>query len=483
VNIATSNEAISAKGANGGSGATGGSGARLDNIQAAAASPLYSRKAHESQYWNESMETMARPELDAMHLRRLQKLIHHAYHTVPMYREIYDKAGVKPEDIRTLEDYATKLPSIDKSDVSFYQRQGDATVRRSEEHVTFMYQTSGTSGNILLEPGYYPDLVNNWTYQWWAHGIRPSDTFYFAFPFGTFMAFWSAYQDALLLGGKTITGGGVDTKTRILQIQQFRPTVLVATPTYALRLAEVAREMGVDPRSTSVRIVTTAGEPGAIVPAIRRAIEDAWDAKALDLYGISELWGSTSWECPKHPDRMHLSESSAYGIVVDENEQVVPDGGKGEFVLTSYEATVQPLIKYRTHDLVEWHKDRCDCGRTWLSLRGGVLARTDQMVTLKGANVYPTSVQVLLGQVQGLSELIQIHINGGDGVPTTVDIKVEPNAGIEQASLPALKGQAEKLLHDMIGVTIPVEIVPYQSLPRYELKSKVVFDHRPKRTS
>jgi len=445
--------------------------------------PLYSRAAQESPYWNEYLETMPRRELDAMHLRRLKGLIHHAYHNVPMYRDIYDKAGVKPEDIRTLDDYVKKLPSIDKSDVSLYQKQGKATVAGSEEHVTFMYQTSGTSGNILLEPGHYPDLVNKWTYQWWAHGIRPNDTYYFAFPFGTFMAFWSAYIDALLMGGQTITGGGVDTKTRILQIQQFRPTVLVATPTYALRLAEVAREMGVDPRATSVRIVTTAGEPGAIVPAIRRAIEDAWDAKALDLYGVSELWGSTSWECPKHEDRMHFSEASGYGIVVDEKGGLMPDGGKGEFLVTSYESTVQPLIKYRTHDLVEWHKEPCDCGRTWLSLRGGVLARTDQMVTVKGTNVYPTSVQVLLGEVRGLSERVEIHINGGEAVPTTVAVKVEPNAGVEEANFPALKVQAEKLLHDMIGVTIPVEVVPPLSLPRYELKAKVVFDHRPKRTA
>jgi len=458
-------------------------GTMSDNTIAAVVKPLYSRTAQKTPFWNEPLETMPRRELDAMHLRRLKGLIHYAYHNIPMYREIYDKAGVKPEDIQTLDDYAKKLPSIEKSDVLFYQKQGKSTVPGSEEHTTVLFQTSGTSGNVLLEPGYYPDTVNGFTCQAWAHGIRPSDRFYFAFGFGTFMAFWSYYQDVLLMGGQIITGGGVDTKTRILQIQQFRPTILVATPTYALRLAEVAKEMGVDPRASSVRIVSTAGEPGSIVPAIRRAIEGAWDAKAIDLYGISELWGSPSWECPNHQDRMHLSESSAYGIVMDEMGGLVPDGGKGEFVLTSYESTVQPLIKYRTHDIVEWHKAPCDCGRTWLSLRGGVLARTDQMVTLKGTNVYPTSVQVLLGEVQGLSERVEIHINGGDGVPVTVEVKVEPREGVSQAEFPALRAQAEKHLHDMIGVTIPVEVVQFQSLPRYELKAKVVFDHRPKRSS
>jgi phenylacetate-CoA ligase len=132
---------------------------------------------------------------------------------------------------------------------------------------------------------------------------------------------------------------------------------------------------------------------------------------------------------------------------------------------------------------VEWHKQPCTCGRTWLSLRGGVIARTDQMVVVKGANVYPTSVQVLLGEVRGLTERVEIHINGGDAVPTTVTVRVEANPEVDPADFSGLKAQAEGLLHDIIGVTIPVEVLPPLSLPRYELKAKVVFDHRPKRTA
>lgn len=441
--------------------------------------PLYSLKAHNSPYWDEALETMPRAELDALHLRRLRGLIQYAYQNIPMYREIYDRAGVRPEDIRTLEDYARKLPMIDKQDVANYQGEGKTTVSGSEEYVSLLYQTSGTTGKPILEPGNFPDVINNWTYQWWAHGIRPGDIFYFAFPFGTFMAFWSAYFDALLMGAQVISGGGVDSKTRIHQIQHFRPTVLVATPTYALRLAEVAKEIGVDCRSTSIRILSTAGEPGSIVPAIRRALEAAWNAKAIDLYGISELWGSPSWECPAHPDRMHLSESTAYAIVVDEKGNVVPNGEKGEFVLTNYEATVQPLIKYRTHDVVEWHQESCDCGRTWLWIKGGVLARTDQMVTVKGTNVYPTSVQALLGEITALSERMEIHIEGDDGL-ARVSVKVEPSPEIEATGYPGLKREAEALLREKIGVTIPVEVVPPVSLPRYEMKAKLVFDHRRK---
>ncbi len=444
--------------------------------------PFYSQRAMESPYWNEALETMPRGELDALHLKRLRSLIKYAYQNIPMYREIYGAAGIRPDDIRTLDDYVEKLPTIDKQDVLKYQLQGKATVPGSEEYVSFLYQTSGTTGKPLMEPGHFPDLINMWVYQWWAHGIRPRDVFYFAFPFGTFMAFWSAYFDALLLGAQVISGGGVDSKTRIYQIQQFRPTVLISTPTYALRLAEVAKELGVDTRATSIRIVSTAGETGSMAPALRRAMEEAWNAKAIDLYGLSELWGSTSWECPLHPDRMHLGESTAYGIVVDESGKLVPSGEKGELVLTNYEATIQPLIKYRTHDVVEWHKEPCDCGRSWLSLRGGVLARTDQMVTIKGTNVYPSSIQALLGEIKGLSERIEIHIDrdGENGGFDRVYVKVEPSPGVDREKCSILKAEAEGLLWRRIGVSIPVEVVSPMSLPRYELKAKLVFDHRSK---
>ncbi len=176
---------------------------------------------------------------------------------------------------------------------------------------------------------------------------------------------------------------------------------------------------------------------------------------------------------------MNLSETTAYAIVVDENGNLVQDGGKGEFVLTNYESTVQPLIKYRTHDVVEWHRTPCDCGRTWLWLRGGVLARTDQMVTVKGTNVYPTSIQVLLGEIKEFSERMGIHIDG-DEIAAGVSGKVETAPELEEQNYPTFKAAAENLLREKIGVTIPVELARPLSLPRYELKAKLVFDHRQK---
>lgn len=442
---------------------------------------LYTQRAMDTKYWNEYMETMSREQLDKLHLKRIQGMIKYAYAKVPMYRKLYDEAGLKPEDVKTLEDYIYKVPAIDKADVVRAQGlnppYGDAIVQNSEEYVSLFYSTSGSTGKPMLEPGNYKDIQNLWTFQWWAHGMRPKDKFYFAFPFGTFMAFWSAYYDALLMGAEVISAGGMDTKGRVLQIMDLKPTVLVATPTYALRIAEVAREMGIDMRESSVKWVSTAGESGSIIPSIREAMERAWNAEALDLYGISELWGSTNWQCPVHKDRMHMTETSAYGIVLDGDGQLVPDGGTGEYVLTSYGGSIQPLIKYRTHDSVSWNHEYCSCGRTWMWLQGGVLGRTDQMVTIKGTNVYPTGVQAILGEIEGLSEHVEIHIyKAEDGDAVTV--KVEPKDEVLADQYAALQQKAIGELHRKIGVRLGVEIMQPKSLPRYEQKAKRVFDNR-----
>ena len=445
---------------------------------------LYTDQVKDSPYWNEYLETMPREKLDQLHLRRLQRLIKHAYEKIPMYQELYDKANVKPEDIKTLDDFRVKIPSIDKPDVVKSQTDnppfGGSIVKGSEEYLTFYFQTSGTTGTPLKEIGYYRDMLSTgWVFKWWAHGIRPVDSFYFAFPFGTFMAFWCAYYDAVALGAQVVTSGGLTTEQRVRQIQELKPTVLVATPTYAMRIAEVARDMGIDASETSIKFVTSAGEPGYVLPTIREATEKAWGAKALDLYGLSDLWGSTSWHCPSHPDRLHLTESIAYPMVLDEDGGMVPEGGKGEWVLTNY-ATVMPLIKYRTHDIVEWHKESCDCGRTWTWLRDGVLGRTDQMVTIKGTNVYPTAIQTIIGETAGLSENLEIYIVTGPG-GDAVNVKVEPAPDVPAEKHDDLKSTLANEFRYKIGVAIKVEIVPPKSLPRYEVKAKRVFDNRTKK--
>jgi len=428
------------------------------------------------------METMPREQLDALHLRRLQRLIKYAYERIPMYRDFYDQANVKPEDIKTLQDFIEKIPAIDKPDVLRYQEGncppfGDSVVKDSEDYWSFYFQTSGTTGTPLKEIGYYRDMVTNgWVSNWWAHGIRPRDIIYFAFPFGTFMAFWAAYHSAAALGVQIISSGGATTEQRVKQIIELKPTVLLCTPTYALRLAEVTRELGIDPAQTSIRIVSSAGEPGYVLPSIRESVEKAWGAKAIDLYGVSELWGCDAWHCPVHLDRLHLTETVAYGIALDEDGRLVPEGGQGEWMLTNF-VNIMPLIKYRTHDIVEWHKEPCDCGRTWIWLRNGVLGRTDQMIIIKGTNVYPAAIHSIIGERKGLTENLEIHIYAEEeGSALTVRVEAHPEVSRDQHE--ELRISLADDLRYRIGVAIKVEIVSPQSLPRYEVKAKRVFDHR-----
>lgn len=443
---------------------------------------LYSGQARQSPFWNKYLETMPRKELERLHLNRLRALVKYAYENIPMYHELYDKAGVRPENIRTLDDFVHQVPTIDKPDVVSYQNRcrpfGDAIVAGSEDYHSFYFQTSGTTGEPLKEIGYCKDIMNTgWVFKWWANGIRPNDTFYFAFPFSTFMAFWAAYYCAILLGAKIISAGGLTTEQRVRQILELEPTVLIATPTYAMRLAEVTRAMGYEPSESSIKFVSTAGEPGPVLPTVRKTLETAWGAKALDLYGLSELWGCDAWQCPVHDDRLHLTEAIAYGIVVDEEGRLAPEGGKGEWVLTNYHNSLMPLIKYRTHDVVEWHKEPCDCGRTWIWLRGGVLGRTDQMVTIKGTNVYPTAIQSTVGEIEELSENLEIHISRGKQ-GDEVNVKVEPLPDVALQEYEQLKARLARELRYKIGVTLNVEIVPPHTLPRYDVKARRVFDHR-----
>jgi len=234
------------------------------------------RSSRESLFWNKATETMPRAKLDALHLHRLRSLVQYSYDYSPFYRKKFDAAGLKPRDIRTLEDYKRKLPITDKSE--FIQQQQESppygpTLALPQEFIVHHCETSGTTGLPLGIPYSMIDTVRygeSWVYGWWGLGIRPADTLYFAFGWGNFAGFWSAYWGARRLGCRVISGGGLDTKGHIQAIQRLKPTVLISTPTFALRMAAVAAEMGVDLAKSSIKFTYHGGEPG---PA-RKITED-----------------------------------------------------------------------------------------------------------------------------------------------------------------------------------------------------------------
>ena len=433
-------------------------------------------------FWNPYTQTLPRTDLDALHLRKLQALIAYAYARSPMYRKLLDRHRVKPEQIRTMGDFVERLPFIDKKEILDAQAEnppfGEA-LAIDPEFFLQRFATSGSTGAPLHIPlTYYSSVLwgESWVYFYWDIGLRPRHSFYFAFNWGIFAAFWSAYMGVRRLGGTVVSGGGLDSKARIQQILHYKPDVLVATPTYALYLGEVAREMGVDLHKTSISFVVVAGEPGGSIPSTRQAMEGLWGAKAYELYGIAEL-GPTNPGCPLQAG-VHLCEDWYHALVVDEGGHLVPYGEVGEHIVTSYIQHGQPLIKYRTHDLVRWTDAPCGCGTTWLYYPGGVLGRTDHMIIVKGTNIYPSAVEALLHRVPELSEHYEIHV-GRDEANDFVTVKVEARPEARALDYAGIGNRAAHVLRATIGVGIGVEVQAPGALPRYELKAKRFFDHRP----
>lgn len=437
----------------------------------------------DSRYWNRVSELRLPAESERLQLRRVQAVLRYAYGRCPMYRRLYDRAGVHPDQVRTWKDFIERIPAIDKTDVLEAQAQGPpygTALAVPPGRIAYRFQTSGTTGVPLLIPMTEESTVlygEPWAYLFWSVGLRPGDVFYFPFNWGIFIGFWAAYWGVRRLGGTVVSGGGLDTSGRVRMLFQVRPAAVVGTPTYLLRLAEVARELPVRLPDAGVRVLATAGEPGPSVPGTRRAIEEAWGAKVYELYGIGEV-GSIAPGCPGQGG-VHLCEDVAASLVVGPDGQPVAEGSVGENLVTSFGQHAQPLIKYRSHDLVRWRRGRCAaCGRTWVGFEGGVLGRTDHMIIIKGTNVYPTAVEAVLGGLPELSEHFEVHVGsaaGGD----TLRVKVERRVGVPAEAPGELARRAEDLLRRRIGVRISVEVVAPGSLPRYELKAKRFFDHRP----
>jgi phenylacetate-CoA ligase len=427
---------------------------------------------------------MPREKLDQWHLQRIQRLIKFAYDHTSLYRRLYDQAGFKPEDIKTWDDFYHKVPYTDKPDFVRDQReQPFAAQTMGQEHMLYYFQTTGTTGEFLRESYTLYDTVksgDHYCYGFWDVGIRPGDSFYFCFNWGLWVGLWHIYWNCRNMGCVVYSGGGLSTEERLRHIMNLRPTVVTGTPTYLLHMLNVARSLGLDLRQSGVRFLTGGGEPGFNVPVTRQALEEGWGARVVECYGLSEpIVGHH--ECSARPGGVHVIESCFHAFSADpESGEPLGDGQIGENIVTSYAHTMQPFIKYRTHDLVERYQNPDHgCGWTWAFLKGGVLGRTDFMVVIRGVNVYPTAVENLLGQVPGVTPYYEMHLSREQDMDRML-VKVEAKEDVQPSSYSELAREVEEVYKKNIGVKLEVEVVPPQTLPRYELKTRRIFDHRPK---
>lgn len=442
----------------------------------------------ESEYWNEPVETMPRDQLDEFQFKKLKSGLRYSYENSRFYRQKWDEIGFHPEDVKTLEDFKKKVPTTDKEDFLRYQEEFPPyglTLAVEEDFISHQSKTSGSTGTPLHIPFTLYDTEKygeSWIYGWWAMGIRPTDSFYFAFGFGAYAGFWSAYWGVRRLGATVVPGGGADTEGHVENILSQKPTVLIATPSYALRIAEQAKEMGHDLSESSIKFTYHAGEPGPCsIDAVREQLDSEYGAVSGELLGVAEL-DAIAPGCP-HRQGVHMNEMNTYSWTMDsQTGEEVAEGEIGENVITTFVNTAQPLINYTTHDLIKAynHDIPCGCERTWRYLEGSVLGRSDYMVTVRGTNVYPSSVENLVRRVEGVSQYFQLVLSRNDKGMDEMKIQLEPERTVLGDSRRAIASRVQKIIRDNIGLRMTVEVVEPETLPRTDLKFKRIVDNRPK---
>jgi phenylacetate-CoA ligase len=342
-----------------------------------------------------------------------------------------------------------------------------------DRYTRFSQTSATTTGNPMRwldTPESWDWMVDKWTRVYQAAGVGAGDRIFFAFSFGPFLGFWVAFDAATRMGCLAIPGGGLRSAARLRAIVETSVTVLCCTPTYAMRLAEAAGEEDIDLAAAKVRAIIVAGEPGGSVSAVRNRISKLWHgARLIDHHGMTEI-GPVSYGCPMRPDVLHIMEDSYIAEVIDsESGRPVPRGVTGELVLTNLGRMGSPLLRYRTSDMVQAAvEDRCECGTYDLALNGGILGRTDDMLVVRGVNVYPGAVDNILRGFEAVSEY-RVAIQNHRSLPE-LSVQVEPVP--EYAGDSSLRHRLEAALTNAFALRIPVSLVPPGSLPRFEMKAR-----------
>jgi phenylacetate-CoA ligase len=436
-------------------------------------------------FWNPKNETLPKDQLRALQLVKLQRLVARAWDQSPFHRRLYERAGVKPGQIKTLDDLR-RLPFMTREDWMACQAErplfGDLVTRPPHEAVRY-HLTSGTSGRqplrVLDSRKDWSWIAEMWCYGFWGFGVRPVDTVFFAFSYGSFIGFWGAHYCCEKIGCLTLASGNMTTEQRVKQIVELGATVVCATPTYALRMGQAADKLGIDLRASGkVQRVIVSGEP--CVPQVKKMIEDMWGGKCADTAGMTEIGTIMFFECSRQPGGVHIIEDHFIEEVLDPATGEPMDyGQRGERVVTSFGRGFIPLLRYRTKDMVvKVPHSRCDCGRTGDLYEGGILGRVDDMKLIRGTNVYPRAVEAIVREHAEVEEF-QIVITREENVRDEITVKIELKPD-QAACWTRLHPQLGKDLADNHeGLRFNVVLAAVGELPRFELKAKRLQDLRP----
>ncbi|MDQ2904981.1 MAG: phenylacetate--CoA ligase family protein [Chloroflexota bacterium] len=440
-----------------------------------------------SEYWNPKNETLPREDLQTLQFLKLRRLCEWAYTNSPFHRRKFDEAGFKPEQLKSLNDMR-RIPFMTREEWmdSLVETPMFGNIVATDQHNAIRYHlTSGTSGRtpirVLDSMKDWDWIAEMWCYGLWGFGVRPEDSVYFAFGYGSFIGFWGAHYCCEKLGALVIPGGAQTTEARIKQIVEMGSTVVCSTPTYALHLWQKAHEMGIDlAKDSKVNKVILSGEPAGSIPAVKRQLEEAWGAKCGDTAGMTELGTIMIFECSHQPGGTHIIEDHFIEEVLNPNsDEPVGYGELGERVVTSFGRGFIPVIRYRTRDMVmKVPASTCDCGRTWDLYSGGIRGRWDDMKLIRGTNVYPRAVESIVREYSAIDEF-QIYLWRKDNIQDEIDVKLELKPGREQEWHDLHRALVKDLSNAHEGLRFNVIRMDHGTLPHFELKAKRLVDARP----
>ena len=424
-------------------------------------------------------ETLPREDLEALQLTRLKSLVARAYANVGFYRQKFDELGIKPSDIRSLADLKL-LPFTEKQDLRNHYPFGLFAVPK--ENVVRIHASSGTTGKATVV-GYTRRDVRNWAQLMArclvAAGASSRDIIHNAYGYGLFTGGLGSHYGAEELGATIVPISGGGTKRQVMLMKDFGPTVLCSTPSYALVLHEAAKEAGIDVKDLPLKVGIFGAEPWT--EEMRRDIEDRMGITALDIYGLSEIMGpGVGIECETAQQGLHIMEDHFLVEIIDpDTGHVLSPGETGELVITTLTKEAQPLIRYRTRDITKLDLTPCRCGRT-LARVHRMMGRSDDMLIIRGVNVFPSQIESILLETQGLSPHYLLVVKR-QGNLDTLEVHVEVDEKLfsdEIKNLQRIEGKIAKNIKDYLGVTALVKLVEPRSIERSEGKAKRILDLR-----
>lgn len=424
----------------------------------------------------EPIETASRDEIAALQLERMRWSLGHAHANSPFYRERFEAAGVHPDDLRSLADLA-RFPFTNKSDLRATYPFGMFAVPR--EKVVRVHASSGTTGKPTVV-GYTAGDIDNWAALMArsirASGGRPGDIAHVAYGYGLFTGGLGAHYGAERLGCTVVPVSGGMTERQVTLITDFRPRIIMVTPSYMLSILDEFRRLGLDPRETSLAVGIFGAEPWT--NAMRQEIEQAFDMHAVDIYGLSEVMGpGVANECVESKDGLHVWEDHFYPEIVDpETGEVLPDGERGELVFTTLTKEALPIVRYRTRDLTRLLPGTARSMRRIEKITG----RSDDMMIIRGVNVFPTQIEEQLLKCPALAPHFQIELTR-DGRMDRMTVQVEAaGAGADAAARDAAARELAHHIKSVVGVTAAVVVNEPGGVERSAGKARRVVDKRPR---